>query len=128
MTRELSIRNSAGFTLLEVLLALTILALVAIPTLQATRENIVNTHALKQKAVARWVADNEMEQIHLEGRWPGLQWSKQTREFSGQEWHVRRRSVETASDDFRMIEVDVRLSPDTTEPTLASLQSYMFRR
>ncbi|CAM3445764.1 type II secretion system minor pseudopilin GspI [Parendozoicomonas haliclonae] len=124
--------TAKGFTLLEVLLALAVLALVGIPVMQTVRENMANTHTLQQTTLARWVADNEMEQIHLEGRWPGREWSKHSRMQGDSEWQVRRRSVETGNDDFRMIEVEVRAlaasNNNSQAPVLASLQSYMYRR
>ena len=117
-----------GFTLLEVMLALSILAMVGISVSQAIGTNVSNTLYMRQKTISRWVADNELTSIRISEEWPEKEWSTFTTDMAGQEWHVRSRSVETASDDFRMVVVEVRNQADHNEPALERLQTFMVRQ
>ena len=114
----------AGFTLIEVLMAMAILALAGISMLRLSGDNIRNTVIIEEKMQAGWVADNELVRIRLLKKLPPTHWRKEERELAGQTWYIRFRSVKTTQDDFRAIEVEVRKSPDTQSPPLANLQTY----
>lgn len=118
-------RRAAGFTLLEVMLALAILAMAGLTMSQLVGAGANNTRLLQEKTLARWVADNELTGIALEGRWPGRLWQKYTVTLASRRWFVQVRSQETASDDFRQVQVEVRLSKDNSQAALARLQTYM---
>lgn len=121
-------RKQAGFTLLEVMLALSILAIVGIGITQAVGANVSNTLYMRQKTIARWVADNELTTIRLEQSWPRENWESYTVTMANAEWHVRKRSVKTTSDDFRMVQVEVRDQKDDKVSPLETLQTYMVRQ
>lgn len=121
-------KRSSGFTLLEVLMAMTILAIAGITILRTTSDGIANSQYLKNKTMARWVADNELTDIYLSRQWPSLSWKKVTREMADQEWHLRYRSVKTGNDDFRSIQVEVRLDRDEKKAPLSTLETYMVKR
>ncbi|WP_252178039.1 type II secretion system minor pseudopilin GspI [Endozoicomonas sp. 4G] len=120
--------SAKGFTLLEVLMAMTILAIAGITVLRTTSESLDNSQYLKHKTMARWVADNELVDLYLTKEWPSQTWEKATRELADQTWYVRSRSVRTADEDFRAIQVEVRLSRDESKPALASLQTYTVKQ
>ncbi|WP_422135886.1 type II secretion system minor pseudopilin GspI [Endozoicomonas sp. ALD040] len=121
-------RQVRGFTLLEVLMAMTILAIAGITVLRTSSESLDNSQYLKNKTMARWVADNELVDLYLKDQWPSQTWKKETRELADQTWHVRYRSVRTADDNFRAIQVEVRLDRDEKKAALASLQTYTVKR
>ncbi|WOG28333.1 type II secretion system minor pseudopilin GspI [Endozoicomonas sp. 8E] len=121
-------RQVRGFTLLEVLMAMTILAIAGITVLRTSSESLDNSQYLKNKTMARWVADNELVDLYLKDQWPSQTWKKETRELADQTWHVRYRSVRTADENFRAIQVEVRLDRDEKKAALASLQTYTVKR
>ncbi|WP_079253695.1 type II secretion system minor pseudopilin GspI [Endozoicomonas arenosclerae] len=121
-------RRAKGFTLLEVLMAMTILAIAGITVLRTTSESLDNSQYLKNKTMARWVADNELADLYLQQQWPPQTWKKETRELADQTWHVRFRSLRTGDDSFRAIQVEVRLDRDEKKPALASLQTYTVKK
>ena len=54
-----------GFTLLEVMLALAIFALVAMAVLQIASGALSNQQILEEKTVAGWVAENQTALLYL---------------------------------------------------------------
>lgn len=120
-------KRNKGFTLLEVMMALAVLAISGMSLLTVARENTVNSHYLSQKRPAFWVAENAMANIRLSGQWPPEQWRTETEQLADRSWEVRSRSVKTGSDDFRMVEVEVRLSESSGGNPLANLQTHMFQ-
>src|SRR5690606_36493981 len=58
-------RGSRGFTLLEVLVALDIFALVAASILTVTSRSLQNAARLEDKTLAMWVADNRLAEMQL---------------------------------------------------------------
>ncbi|WP_263079726.1 type II secretion system minor pseudopilin GspI [Endozoicomonas sp. Mp262] len=118
-------RLQSGFTLIEVLMALAILAIAGMTMLRLAGENIRNTGYIEQKTIARWVADNQLTSIRLSRKWPGTHWKEARQEMTGRTWYIRYRSIKTTQDDFRAVEVEVRTSRDDKEPPLAFLQTYM---
>ncbi|MGE8360016.1 type II secretion system minor pseudopilin GspI [Pseudomonas sp.] len=59
-------KRTRGFTLLEVLVALAIFALVAASVLTATARSLQTASRLEDKTLAMWVADNRLVELQLE--------------------------------------------------------------
>lgn len=55
----------AGFTLIETLVALAILAMSAVSLLGATEAHIARIYALETRAAAQWVAENYLAELTL---------------------------------------------------------------
>ena len=64
-------RRAAGFTLLELLIALAILAIVSIAVFNQGGDTARQIGGLEQKTFARWVAENEIAKLRLEHRLAG---------------------------------------------------------
>lgn len=57
--------KAQGFTLIEVLLALAILAIALTALLKATGQNISNTERVKSKAISHWVGMQAVSMLQL---------------------------------------------------------------
>lgn len=57
--------SDAGFTLIETLVALAILAMSAVSLLGATEAHIARINALETRAAAQWVAENYLAELTL---------------------------------------------------------------
>jgi general secretion pathway protein I len=79
-----------GFTLLEVLLALAIIAIALTALLKATAQNVTNTERVKEKMIAHWVAMQgvSMIQLNLIQVNQSVE-STQATLFLGQKWYWR---------------------------------------
>ncbi|MCL6268743.1 type II secretion system minor pseudopilin GspI [Sansalvadorimonas sp. 2012CJ34-2] len=120
-------RHQSGFTLLEVMVAMAVLAIAGMAVMGMLRETLGNSQYLADKRPAFWVAENAMTDIQLTKKWPPRLWKEERVKLGNKTWYVRSRSVETVSDDLRAIEVEVRTIKDDTKPALASLQSHLLK-
>lgn len=59
-------KRARGFTLLEVLVALAIFAMVAASVLSASARSLQNASRLEDKTLAMWIADNRLNELQLE--------------------------------------------------------------
>jgi general secretion pathway protein I len=95
-----------GFTLIEVLLALAIIAIAFTALLKASAENISNTHRIKQKTLTHWVALQGVRMIQL-----GLipvhlnQEVTHTTTILGQRWYWRAKIIPTSIKNVQQINI-----------------------
>jgi general secretion pathway protein I len=64
--------RGSGFTLVEVLVALTIVAVALIASLRAVGSLATSAFDLRQRTLAQWSAENRLAQIRVENEWPAL--------------------------------------------------------
>ncbi len=78
--------KNSGFSLLEVLVALAVLAVGLTAALSLSARNIDNAYDLETRTVAHWVAQNEMVKFYLE---PQLEEGDITgeSEMAGRHWY-----------------------------------------
>jgi general secretion pathway protein I len=101
-------QRTEGFTLLEVLVALAVLALSMGAVIKATSDYTVNHAYLRDKTMATWVARNILVQYRISGEWPGVGERKGTFEMGGQEWAWLGKISKTDEKDLRRLDVEVR--------------------
>lgn len=115
-----------GFTLLEILVALTILAvaLAAAMRVAGSSTNIVTEQ--KQRTLALWVAQNRLAELRARGDWPDMG----SREGEAEQAGIKMRWQETVSGtprgDFRRIEVRV-FGAERKDYALAELAGFLVR-
>jgi general secretion pathway protein I len=61
-----------GFTLIEVLVALTICAVALMASLRATSSMTTNSEDLRMRTLAQWSAENRLAQIRIQYELPGV--------------------------------------------------------
>jgi general secretion pathway protein I len=69
---QLSRHRSAGFTLLEVMVALVIVGTALGASLRAIGSLTQNSNDLRSSMMATWSAENRLAQIRLASEWPAL--------------------------------------------------------
>jgi len=105
-------QRQSGMTLLEVMLALVILATAGLAVMQAASESLRNQDYLQQKTFATWVASNRLAELKIEDEWPGLNWEEEEIEFAGVIWYLRYKGVKTSNNNFRALDVEVSDTKD----------------
>ena len=101
-----------GFTLIEVLLALAIIAIALTALLKATSQNIEHTTRLKEKSIAHWVAMQGITAIQL-GLIPVNLNQDMTKVTSmlGQRWYWRITLASTSIHNVQKITITVSNKP-----------------
>lgn len=101
------IADRAGYSLMEAIVALFILAIVAVGLTRATQSHIDGVRGLEQRAVAQWVAQNRLIELGLAGGGrPGG--APSTVRMMDRDWAVQSRS--RATDDPDLLAIDVVVS------------------
>ncbi|MFO9236802.1 GspI family T2SS minor pseudopilin variant LspI [Legionella pneumophila serogroup 1] len=98
----------SGFTLIEVLLALTVIAIALTALLKATAQNIDNTHRIKEKTISHWIAMQGIAMIQLNLlRTSQSQESTQATTMLGQKWYWRAKISPTPIKRMQQITISV---------------------
>ena len=100
-------RRVSGFTLLEILIALAVLALALSAIIKASSD-FTGSHAhLHARSMANWVARNVMVEFQVAEEWPRVGERKGDREMGGAEWRWLARISQTDESELRRIDVEV---------------------
>lgn len=99
-----------GFTLIEVMLAMSIFALAALAALQVASEHMRSISYIEERTFATMVAANRMTQIHYEDTWPPQNGARGEMMLADRRWLWQQDVVETVTDGLR--EVTVRVYAD----------------
>ena len=119
-----SVNRCKGFTLLEVLVALTIIALSLGALISTSGSQATSAGYLKQKTIAHWVAMNEITRLQVEKSWPGKGDSRGSTEMAGAEWYWTLNVNETEDNNSRQVEYRIYLDKDR-EYSLTRLVGYL---
>ncbi|MEJ2668876.1 MAG: type II secretion system minor pseudopilin GspI [Gammaproteobacteria bacterium] len=104
--------RACGFTLLEVMIAMTIVALVATKLTFALSGQINSMQRLEEKTMAHILAMNKMAEMMAEPEWPPLGKRDENVDAAHREWIVRSEVKNSALPKLRQIEVTVGLRPE----------------
>lgn len=114
-----------GFTLIEILVAVAILAIAMAAVISGMARYTGEAAYLRDKTVAIWVAHNRMTEIQLTPAWPTVGESNGDVEMAGQKWKWRAVVKETQDDRLRRIDVHVQLPPQTDD--IETLSGFLSR-
>lgn len=116
-----------GFTLLEVLVALAVLAIALAALIKGIAGNMANAAQLRDMSMAHWVGMNVVAESRLIGSWKNGSEVRGEEEMGNHTWYWRARLVDTFDEDVRRLEVDVWGSEDRDVSPLVSLVAFMSR-
>jgi len=113
-----------GFTLLEVLVALAILAITMAAVARTASSSIHHVEALRTRVIADWVAQNRLALHQARGDWipAGIQTGSE--EQAGQSYPWQEEVIATPNPTMRRIVVSV-YAPDDAQHTLRELTGYL---
>lgn len=100
--------KNLGFTLIEVLLALSIIAIALTALLKATAQNIENTQRIKEKTISHWIAMQGVSMIQLNLVQISLsQESTQETTMLNQKWFWRAKASSTPIKRIQQITISM---------------------
>ena len=100
---------ACGFTLVEVLVALAVLAIALGAAIRGAALAADNAAHLRDKTFAHWVAMNQIGEHQLAQTWPAVGEREGVERLAGRDWRWRRRVEPT--DDPWMRRLTVRAGP-----------------
>ncbi|ALP54305.1 hypothetical protein Tel_14770 [Candidatus Tenderia electrophaga] len=113
-----------GFTLLEVLIALAILAVALAAAIKGISSHVGNISYLKERSLAHWVGMNALTELRVSGRYPSAGEIKGDESMAGREFSWVIKVTEVEGGDVRRL--DVRVVPENDpERPLTSLIAYI---
>ena len=96
-----------GFTLVEVLVALAVIAISLGALVGSSSTNIKSVASLRDKAIAHWVASNIANGYHVLGSWPDAGADQGIVDMANASWRWQTRIDNTLVAEIRRIEVSV---------------------
>jgi general secretion pathway protein I len=113
-----------GFTLIEVLLALSVFSLAGLALLDTADTHFTSLNNLENKMIADWVASNQLVEVNLDETWPPKNNKTGKTEIAGREWFWTQKVIKTQDNDMRSVVIEVRQT-ENAELALTSLMTYV---
>ncbi|MBD1582343.1 type II secretion system minor pseudopilin GspI [Pseudoalteromonas sp. S16_S37] len=121
------VRNNRGFTLLEVMVAMSICAMAGIAAMQATGEHITHISTLEEQTYASWVAENRLVEMRAGGdKWSSSNGQKGEEELAERTWYWQQKVTATADPSFVKVTVEV-FSDEALKHSVYDLTTFMLK-
>lgn len=121
MTRLTGYASREGFSLMEALVALTILAIAGTGLVRATEAHVDQVGGLQQRTIAQWVAENRLIELELDPA--NLAEGNERVEMLGRNWDV---SVDVdATEDPELAKVTIAVAADGKDSSAAVLTGFV---
>jgi general secretion pathway protein I len=113
-----------GFTLVEVLVALAIVAIALMAALRAAGQATAAAGELRARLLAGWVAENRLAEHRARGDWLPLGIARGAQNQGGVAFAWREEVIATPNDSFRRVDVFVSSPAEESRP-LARLTGFV---
>ncbi|WP_157995581.1 type II secretion system minor pseudopilin GspI [Peristeroidobacter soli] len=117
-------RLTAGFTLIEVLVALIVVGLGMLAVIQTVSQTANNTAYIRDKTIAHWIAMNQLTQVRLQPNAPAIDKTSDEVKMAGREWRWTMEVKQTPVESIRRIEVNVRPSDAPEKSSMAYITGF----
>ncbi len=103
----MKLRTSRGFTLLEVMVALTIVSLSLIFVATSMSQMVFEAQTMRDRTYASWIAHNKLAEMRLAGTMPEVSTTSGEVEYGNTSWEWRAVVSETGVENFMRIDVSI---------------------
>ena len=117
--------DSRGFTLVEVVVALAIVAIGMLAVFKTIGDTVHNVTDLRDRSFAAWIADNRITEMRISGEMPSVEETAGEVEFAGRRWHWVTTVSQTQVQGLRRIDVRVRRDEDPEAASLVKLSGFI---
>lgn len=118
-------RAKAGFTLIEVMVAMAIFGTAALAAINAASSHLSSIGQIQNKSFAQYVASNRMVELSLTKSWPVADNQSGQVRLAGQPWQWRQQVAETVTPN--VVAVTVTVSRPESDGELIRLTRYLRR-
>jgi len=119
-------RRSAGFTLLEAMVALAIVALGMTAVNTQLNRYVVSAGFIEQKTLASWIASNVLTDLSVAPEWPAIGEQRDEVEFAQRQWVWAAEISETPVENLRRVDVTVSLvAGDNSESEIHTMSGFL---
>lgn len=116
-------RRSAGFTLIEVMVALAIAALSLAAVTAAMSQMVGAANSMKERTYASWIAQNKIAELRLANIVPEVSEDSGEIDYAGLAWAWRSNISETGVEN--LYRVDVSVSFADSEATIRTVTGFI---
>lgn len=102
-----NVGKSRGFTLLEVVIALMVFALIGTSIQKVTSQTISQYERIRLKTMANWIAENKMVEVRLSETLPSTRESKEDIEFGNDHWKIVSKVSKTTDVNFNRVDLAI---------------------
>jgi general secretion pathway protein I len=96
-----------GFTLIEVMIALSVVAIGLMAVLKAINDEVGGVNLTQNKMIALWVLENKVSEIRLNSILPETGINQGQQLLFNQTWHWQTNTSMTANTKIRKVEVSI---------------------
>lgn len=100
-------KSEQGFTLLEVMIALFVVAMTLGGVMKVMGNAAANSSRLSSKTFAQWVALNQVARLQISKKWPKFGEIKGKEEMADQKWRWVQDTIKTDDENIKRVEVSV---------------------
>lgn len=114
-----------GFTLIEVVVAMAIVALGLMAVFRVVNDTVNNASYLRDRTFATWIADNRLAELRLAGEIPSVDETEGRLDYAGQAWRWTATVAQTPVENIRRVDVRVRRESDAEDSSLAQVTGFV---
>lgn len=108
--------KQSGLTLIEVMVAVAVLAFALSALVKMTGETVNTLSYLEKKTFAQWVASNQLNKIEATSAWPSAGAESGEEEMGGVSWFWQVTTSNTESKDLRRLHVEIKQDKSDEDP------------
>lgn len=119
--------RQTGFTLLEVLVALVIVALGLMAAFGQVNQSLTVASRLREKTLANLIAVNEMTRLRIAGEFPAIGTRSDEVEMASTDWRYTIKVVKTPDEALRRVDISVAFA-ERPDAVVSSLTGFLGRQ